>query len=352
MAPIEAQMLPILRTDSRRARRSGTRRVTRSPYVAKAIVKPSSTRRSPCPLAKDGSLVQGLCPKDFARAETNVIEEPATLFLQEDEVAKATDNIAPRADEMSLAHELNGAILYNLGRSREEEDRNADVCLADITNDRRSVEDCRADPTDDRQGEEACRGDDCNDSKADEQGELIRMSFEDHDAGVDAMLKSRLLVSSEKETRAYEPADSQAHEREELRRMSREDRAAVAASALLKRLVAAESTEVARSAEVIHSCKSFLSREDRAQAAAAALLLRLRKRDVYKSSRHVSFDLDATEERRIISYSEIYGEHPRRFVFGRNSERLPAAPPGFVGAQSSTVDEDSSDSDGDSSDSD
>jgi len=41
-------------------------------------------------------------------------------------------------------------------------------------------------------------------------------------------------------------------------------------------------------------------------------------------ARRVSFDFEATEVHKIIPYSEIYGLHPREFVFDRNFYVIPA----------------------------
>jgi len=41
-------------------------------------------------------------------------------------------------------------------------------------------------------------------------------------------------------------------------------------------------------------------------------------------ARHVSFDFEATEVHELIPYSEIYGLHPREFVFDRNFYVIPA----------------------------
>merc|ERR1711920_185827 len=46
--------------------------------------------------------------------------------------------------------------------------------------------------------------------------------------------------------------------------------------------------------------------------------------------RCVRFDMDAITVHEIPAYGEIYGAHPRTFVFDGQSRRLPAAPNGFV----------------------
>mmetsp|Transcript_109408 Transcript_109408/g.172851 ORF Transcript_109408/g.172851 Transcript_109408/m.172851 type:complete len:224 (-) Transcript_109408:216-887(-) len=46
--------------------------------------------------------------------------------------------------------------------------------------------------------------------------------------------------------------------------------------------------------------------------------------------RRVRFNLTACSVHEIIPYSEIYGDHPRTFVFDRWSRKIPAAPCGFV----------------------
>lgn len=50
--------------------------------------------------------------------------------------------------------------------------------------------------------------------------------------------------------------------------------------------------------------------------------------------RRVRFDLDAVTLHEIPPYSEIYGVHPRTFVFDHRSRRVPAAPSGFVSLRS------------------
>lgn len=51
------------------------------------------------------------------------------------------------------------------------------------------------------------------------------------------------------------------------------------------------------------------------------------------SPRRVSFDIAAITEHEIPPYAEIYGEHPRTFVFDRYSSKIAAAPGGFVSVQ-------------------
>lgn len=48
----------------------------------------------------------------------------------------------------------------------------------------------------------------------------------------------------------------------------------------------------------------------------------------------VRFDDDAVEVHEIIPYGEIYGAHPRTFVFAGDSEMIPAARGGYVSASS------------------
>merc|ERR1719343_158670 len=52
--------------------------------------------------------------------------------------------------------------------------------------------------------------------------------------------------------------------------------------------------------------------------------------------RRVRFDMDAITVHEIPAYSEIYGAHPRTFVFDRQSCRVPAAPNGFVSLEAVT----------------
>ena len=40
--------------------------------------------------------------------------------------------------------------------------------------------------------------------------------------------------------------------------------------------------------------------------------------------RHVAFDLERTEVHEVTPYNEIYGLHPREFVFGRNCDVVPS----------------------------
>jgi len=66
--------------------------------------------------------------------------------------------------------------------------------------------------------------------------------------------------------------------------------------------------------------------------------------------RRVHFDVDVTVHE-IAPYAEIYGAHPREFVFGRNGCMIPADPGGFVGLSEIEDDIDnSSDSDDDGAD--
>merc|ERR1711920_923592 len=46
--------------------------------------------------------------------------------------------------------------------------------------------------------------------------------------------------------------------------------------------------------------------------------------------RCVRFDMDAITVHEIPAYGEIYGAHPRTFVFDRYACKVPAAPNGFV----------------------
>lgn len=45
----------------------------------------------------------------------------------------------------------------------------------------------------------------------------------------------------------------------------------------------------------------------------------------------VRFELEDVDVCEVTPYAEVYGEHPRRFVFGRHSEMLSAVFGGFVG---------------------
>merc|ERR1711920_455760 len=55
--------------------------------------------------------------------------------------------------------------------------------------------------------------------------------------------------------------------------------------------------------------------------------------------RRVRFDMGAVTVHEIPAYGEIYGAHPRTFVFDRHSSRVPAAPNGFVSLQAFTGDD-------------
>jgi hypothetical protein len=48
----------------------------------------------------------------------------------------------------------------------------------------------------------------------------------------------------------------------------------------------------------------------------------------------VKFDLASFTVHEVIPYGEIYGAHPRTFVFDKDSQRIPAARGGFVSAES------------------
>jgi len=48
----------------------------------------------------------------------------------------------------------------------------------------------------------------------------------------------------------------------------------------------------------------------------------------------VRFDLASITVHEVIPYGEIYGAHPRTFVFDKDSQRIPAARGGFVSAES------------------
>jgi len=67
--------------------------------------------------------------------------------------------------------------------------------------------------------------------------------------------------------------------------------------------------------------------------------------------KRVRFDLSATSVHEVTPYAEIYGAHPRTFVFDVHSEMIPAARGGFVRASVGEVD-DADNDDSDSSDED
>mmetsp|Transcript_30132 Transcript_30132/g.56361 ORF Transcript_30132/g.56361 Transcript_30132/m.56361 type:complete len:137 (+) Transcript_30132:3-413(+) len=55
---------------------------------------------------------------------------------------------------------------------------------------------------------------------------------------------------------------------------------------------------------------------------------------VRSQHRCVRFDLSATTVHEVIPFSEIYGGHPRDFVFDRDSRKIPAVFGGFLSLQS------------------
>lgn len=136
---------------------------------------------------------------------------------------------------------------------------------------------------------------------------------------------------------------------------SEDDRAAFAASALLSRITAGLQKHVASEDDAIdtqwNAYITGLSLEDRGAIAAANFLARLRRKihvgvteehsafssleDTLLASRRrrVRFDVSSKVIHYVTPYSEIYGLHPREFVFGRNFCMVPAAPGGFVGLQ-------------------
>jgi hypothetical protein len=65
------------------------------------------------------------------------------------------------------------------------------------------------------------------------------------------------------------------------------------------------------------------------------------------SKKRVHFNIASNTVHEITPYAEIYGEHPRTFVFDRDSCRIAAAPGGFVSLQA-LHEEDDEDSDDES----
>lgn len=104
--------------------------------------------------------------------------------------------------------------------------------------------------------------------------------------------------------------------------------------------------------ELGEGCRRYLDREDAAAAAAAALLKRLggaaggpaappfaqqlptplfcRPLPVFCRTRRVRFDESLNTEHEVTPYAEVYGRHPRRFVFDKDMRMIAAAPGGFV----------------------
>jgi hypothetical protein len=61
----------------------------------------------------------------------------------------------------------------------------------------------------------------------------------------------------------------------------------------------------------------------------------------------VRFNFEAMRVFEVTPYAEIYGEHPREFVFGRDAEMLPAVLGGFVGRDSWGIGDEDEDEDED-----
>lgn len=114
-------------------------------------------------------------------------------------------------------------------------------------------------------------------------------------------------------------------------------RAAAAAATLLRRLtgtganvslddaVAQWCTETEKAAEA-----RLLSVQDKNHLH-SNVVSRNSQGDVSKRRRHVTFDDSVVTVHKITAYEEVYGLHPREFVFGRNFCIMPAAGPyGFV----------------------
>lgn len=130
--------------------------------------------------------------------------------------------------------------------------------------------------------------------------------------------------------------------------LEKEDRAAAAAATLLARVHAGKAASASsgprpaashRGALTVGVCAGKARRACFNDAATAANV----HEGVY-SSEHVAvracgrgqrvhFDDRATVVHEVEPYAEIYGRHPRLFVFDRNSEMIPAAPGGFVSLQ-------------------
>lgn len=117
-------------------------------------------------------------------------------------------------------------------------------------------------------------------------------------------------------------------------------------------------------------CRPFLEREDAAAAAAAALLQRLggggangcgalpaaaplarhvpqplmcRPLPLFCRSRRVKFNEDLNTEHEVTPYAEVYGRHPREFVFDRDFQMVEAAPGGFVSLNATAPGDDEDD---------
>jgi len=170
--------------------------------------------------------------------------------------------------------------------------------------------------------------------------------------------------------------------------LDKEDRSAAAAAAILSRLLErhttatddAPSDKPARQhggvavdwreplGDIGPRCAAFLEPGDRSAAAAAELLSRLDKAAIAAPASGVSrprrrapttppsrrfcngwkeavpdrdctlytkffFDPSTITVHEITPYAEVYGDHPRSFVFNRKGEKVRAAPSGFVGLE-------------------
>lgn len=149
-----------------------------------------------------------------------------------------------------------------------------------------------------------------------------------------------------------------------------EDRAASAAAGLLSRINAEmlgngamndSSTEQSQSqgAHLRNDLSATLNQGDRAAAAAARFLERVKGTNASIctpadeiprrcKARQVRFDMSSLVIHDVTPYGEIYGLHPREFVFSKDYSMLPAAPPhGFVGMESTSEEEDGESSESD-----
>jgi len=138
--------------------------------------------------------------------------------------------------------------------------------------------------------------------------------------------------------------------------LDQETRAAAAAAALLRRLAKVGPDTTPEEAAKLWANTSLQARADVSNEPSASRRDPHRhvggaaelgeRRDPILGKRGVKFDLGSNSVHEVVPYCEVYGRHPREFVFGRHAEMLPAADRfGFVGLHQEDPEEDD-DSDG------
>jgi len=124
--------------------------------------------------------------------------------------------------------------------------------------------------------------------------------------------------------------------------LDQESRAAAAAAALLRRLAKVGPETTPEEAVVAWVNTSTRAGPDRSRRRLNPLITAGEEEDEERSTaashtKGVWFDLRASTTHEVVPYSEIYGRHPREFVFGREAEMLPAGDRyGFTGLQDDT----------------